>query len=334
ALAIAPSSLAYLIYTSGTTGRPKGVMIEHRNAAEMLAWAHETYTAEQLAVVLGATSICFDLSVFEMFAPLTCGGCCLLVGHILDLHQSAQVRDGGVTLINTVPSAIVQLLDAGSVPASVQVVNLAGEALLAQVVEQVYAQTGVQAVYNLYGPSEDTTYSTYARCPRQSARAPDIGVPIRGCQAFVVDRQGQIAPRGAAGELYLGGTGLARGYWQRPELTAEKFVPGASIGAALPRLYRTGDLVRWNEHGVLEFIGRLDQQVKLNGFRIELGEIEAALAASGVVKASAVLKLDDAQGQRLVAFVHYLPGQGVAEATLEAQAREHLRRQLPGFMLP
>jgi len=334
ALEIAPSSLAYLIYTSGTTGRPKGVMIEHRNAAEMLAWAHATYTAEQLAVVLASTSICFDLSVFEMFAPLTGGGCCLLVGHILDLHQSAQVRDSGVTLINTVPSAIVQLLDAGAIPESVQVVNLAGEALLAPVVEQVYAQTAVQAVYNLYGPSEDTTYSTYALCRRGSGRAPDIGIPIRGCQAFVVDGQGQIAPRGVAGELYLGGTGLSPGYWQRPELTAEKFVPGASIGVALPRLYRTGDLVRWSERGVLEFIGRLDQQVKLNGFRIELGEIEAALAASGVVKASAVLKVDDAQGQRLVAFVQYLAGQGETEEASEARAREFLRGHLPGFMLP
>ncbi|QQP97292.1 non-ribosomal peptide synthetase [Lysobacter enzymogenes] len=334
ALELDPAGLAYLIYTSGTTGNPKGVMIEHRNAAEMIAWAHETYSREQLAIVLAATSMCFDLSVFEMFVPLSCGGSCLLVKHILDVHEVPAVRHSGVTLINTVPSAIMQLLESGSVPDSVQVVNLAGEALLGRVVERVYSQTQVQAVYNLYGPSEDTTYSTYSLCARDAERAPDIGVPIRGCQAFVIDRQGLVAPRGVAGELFIGGTGLSRGYWQRAELTAEKFVAGDTVGVALPRLYRTGDLVRWNEHGVLEFIGRLDQQVKLNGFRIELGEIESALSASGVVKSSAVLKLEDERGQRLGAFVEYLPDAGNDRAALEARAREHLRANLPGFMLP
>ena len=333
-LSLDPVSLAYLIYTSGTTGNPKGVMVEHRNAAEMIAWAHETYSCEQLSIVLAATSMCFDLSVFEMFVPLSCGGSCLLVKHILDVHEVAAVRGSGVTLINTVPSAIMQLLESGSVPDSVQVVNLAGEALLAHVVERVYSQTRVQAVYNLYGPSEDTTYSTYSLCARDAGRAPDIGVPIRGCQAFVIDGQGLVAPRGVAGELFIGGTGLSRGYWQRPELTAEKFVAGNTVGVALPRLYRTGDLVRWNEHGVLEFVGRLDQQVKVNGFRIELGEIESALSASGVVKSSAVLKLEDDRGSRLGAFVEYLPGAAGGHTGQEAQAREYLRATLPSFMLP
>ncbi|WP_250464919.1 non-ribosomal peptide synthetase [Microbulbifer litoralis] len=333
-LSLDPASLAYLIYTSGTTGNPKGVMIEHRSAAEMIAWAHETYSQEQLSIVLAATSMCFDLSVFEMFVPLTCGGSCLLVKHILDLHEVATARSSGVTLINTVPSAIMQLLESGSVPDSVQVVNLAGEALLGHVVERVYSQTRVQAVYNLYGPSEDTTYSTYSLCARDAERAPDIGIPIRGCQAFVIDRQGLVAPRGVAGELFIGGTGLSRGYWQRPELTTEKFVAGNRVGVALPRLYRTGDLVRWNEHGVLEFIGRLDQQVKVNGFRIELGEIESALSDSGVVKSSAVLKLEDDRGSRLGAFVEYLPSVAGGRTEQEAQAREYLRATLPGFMLP
>lgn len=326
-----PAQLAYLIYTSGTTGHPKGVMIEHRNASEMLAWAHEAYTPSQLAVVLASTSMCFDLSVYEMFAPLTCGGSCLLAGHILDVHQDAWVRNSGITLINTVPSAIVQLLESGAVPDSVQVINLAGEALLAQVVDRIHAQTSVQSVYNLYGPSEDTTYSTWSLCPREAGRTPDIGIPIRGCQAFVVDGQGQVVPRGVIGELYLGGSGLSRGYWRRPELTAEKFVPGTCIGSRLPCLYRTGDLVRWNAEGKLEFIGRLDQQVKLNGFRIELGEIESALSASGVVKASGVLYFHDARGQRLVAFVQYLDGQGDQGP---ARARQYLREQLPAHMLP
>jgi thioesterase domain-containing protein/acyl carrier protein len=216
----------------------------------------------------------------------------------------------------------------------VHVVNLAGEALLGHVVDRVYAEAGVRAVYNLYGPSEDTTYSTGALCVRDSTRAPDIGTPIHGCEVYVVDEQGLLAPRGATGELYIGGTGLSRGYWQRPELTAEKFVPGERIGVATERLYRTGDLVRWNERGTLEFIGRLDQQVKLNGFRVELGEIEAALSASGVVRSSAVLKFDGAGSQRLVAFVEYLPDTGMTLAAQEEHAKAHLRAMLPGFMLP
>jgi amino acid adenylation domain-containing protein len=333
AVAMDNTALAYLIYTSGTTGQPKGVMIEHRNAVAFLAWAHRVYSREQLAVVLAATSMCFDLSVFEMFAPLTCGGSCLLVPHILALHES-EACVAEVTLINTVPSAIMQLLEHGPLPPSVRVVNLAGEALLGHVVERVYAQAQVEAVYNLYGPSEDTTYSTISLCSRESGAVPDIGVPIRGCEVRIVDRQGLPAPQGVAGELWIGGTGLSRGYWNRPELTAEKFVDGAGPGLPIPRMYRTGDLVRWSERGRLEFIGRIDQQVKLNGFRIELGEIESALSASGEVRSSGVLKIDEAGSQRLVAFVEYLTDGGDAIDVRERRAKASLRERLPGFMLP
>ncbi|MFD0727716.1 AMP-binding protein, partial [Lysobacter brunescens] len=316
-----------------TTGQPKGVMIEHRNAVAFLAWAHRVYTREHLAVVLAATSMCFDLSVFEMFAPLTCGGTCLLVDHILALQEPESCVQG-VTLVNTVPSAIMQLLEHGPLPPSVRVVNLAGEALLGHVVERVHAQPGIEAVYNLYGPSEDTTYSTVSRCVRESGAVPDIGVPTRGCEVRIVDRQGLPVPQGVAGELWIGGTGLSRGYWNRPELTAEKFVDGASLGLPVARMYRTGDLVRWNEKGRLEFIGRIDQQVKLNGFRIELGEIETALSASGEVRSSGVLKIDEAGPQRLVAFVEYLADGEDAPAERERRAKAHLRECLPGFMLP
>ena len=328
------TALAYLIYTSGTTGEPKGVMIEHRNAVAFLAWAHRVYSREQLSTVLAATSMCFDLSVFEMFAPLTCGGSCLLVRHILALHEP-EACAAGVTLINTVPSAIMQLLESGPLPPSVQVVNLAGEALLGHVVERVYAQPQVAAVYNLYGPSEDTTYSTISLCGRDAGAVPDIGIPIRGCEVCIVDRQDMSAPQGVAGELYIGGTGLSRGYWKRPELTAGKFVPGETLGLPVDRMYRTGDLVRWNEKGRLEFIGRLDQQVKLNGFRVELGEIETALSASGEVRSSGVLKIDEAGPQRLVACVEYaLDGNGDSIDVREQRTKAYLRERLPGFMLP
>ncbi len=332
-IAMDNAALAYLIYTSGTTGQPKGVMIEHRNAVAFLAWAHQVYPREQLAVVLAATSMCFDLSVFEMFAPLTCGGSCLLVRHILALHDP-EARAEDVTLINTVPSAIMQLLEHGPLPPSVRVVNLAGEALLGQVVERVYAQPRIAAVYNLYGPSEDTTYSTISLCSRESGALPDIGVPIRGCEVLIVDRQGLPVPKGVAGELWIGGTGLSRGYWNKPELSAEKFVDDPRLGMPSSRMYRTGDIVRHNEKGRLEFIGRIDQQIKLNGFRIELGEIESALSASGEVRSSGVLKIDEAGPQRLVAFVEYPTDVGMPVAERERRAKTYLRERLPGFMLP
>ncbi|HEY2738446.1 MAG TPA: amino acid adenylation domain-containing protein, partial [Thermoanaerobaculia bacterium] len=231
------ANLAYLIYTSGSTGRPKGVAITHRSAAALLDWAAGIFTAAELAGVLAATSITFDLSVFELFLPLTTGGTVILAADALELPHLAAKSE--VTLVNTVPSAMAALVRAGGVPAGVRTVNLAGEALKRSLVDEIYALPGVEKIFNLYGPSEDTTYSTWVQVPRNAAAEPTIGVPVANTQAHIVDRSLGLLPVGVPGELCLGGAGLARGYLNRPELTAEKFIPDPF--APDGRLYRTGD---------------------------------------------------------------------------------------------
>jgi amino acid adenylation domain-containing protein len=368
----AAGNLAYVIYTSGSTGRPKGVAIEHRSAVALVEWARGAFAAEELAAVLASTSICFDLSVFELFVPLACGGSVVLVDNVLELPGLA---DAGVSLVNTVPSAAAELVRTTGLPPSVRTVCLAGEPLPRALVDAIHA-AGVAAgggrferVLNLYGPSEDTTYSTWAVVPPGTAQAPGIGRPVTGTQAYVVDARLQPLPLGVPGELCLGGQGLARGYLGRPELTAERFVPDPFAAAPGGRLYRTGDLARHRPAGDLRFLGRLDHQVKLRGFRIELGEIEAALAAHPRIAEVAVVStktaaaaLDEqdagagsdagsaaaAAGRRLVAYVvgsavstgptgsigFSGPSGPPAPAPSADELRAFLAAKLPSFMVP
>jgi amino acid adenylation domain-containing protein len=323
-------NLAYVIYTSGSTGRPKGVAICHRSAIAFLTWAQEVFSGEELKGVLASTSICFDLSVFEIFVPLSCGGKIILVENALELAGLS--AESGVTLVNTVPSAITELLRTNSLPQTVRSVNLAGEALQGSLVKQIYQQSNVELVRNLYGPTEDTTYSTYARMRRDEADGNvNIGSPIANTQAYVLDNEMGLAPIGVVGELYLGGDGLARGYLNRPELTAERFVPDPFSATAGGRLYSTGDLVRYRVDGQLEFLGRRDHQVKIRGFRIELGEIETALKNHEGVADSLVMAREDASGnQSLIGYVVHS-----AEAAVDgADLRRSLRQSLPDYMVP
>ncbi|MEO7101054.1 MAG: amino acid adenylation domain-containing protein [Luteolibacter sp.] len=290
-----PEDLAYVIYTSGSTGLPKGVAIEHRNTIALIGWAKSFYQPDELAVVLFSTSICFDLSIFEMFITLASGGTLILAENALDLLEHPHREK--ITLINTVPSAITELLEAELIPASVRTINLAGEALTTQLSDRLYAALPGVKVYDLYGPSEDTTYSTVAL--RKPGGRATIGVPISNTKAYIVNEQGKLLPPGVAGELLLGGAGLARGYLNRPELTAEKFIPNPFDPAPGARLYRTGDRARFFENGELQFLGRLDHQIKLRGFRIELGEIESRLEEHPAI-AKAVAHVHD---NRLVAYV-------------------------------
>ncbi|MFL6257067.1 MAG: amino acid adenylation domain-containing protein, partial [Pyrinomonadaceae bacterium] len=342
---VTPDHLAYVIYTSGSTGTPKGVAITHRSASALLDWAHSTYSEAELAGVLAATSLCFDLSIFELFAPLSCGGCVLLADSALELAGAGEWNE--VTLINTVPSAMTELLRLRAVPRSVVTVNLAGEPLTATLARRVYAEcSGVKRLYNLYGPTEDTTYSTGVLVGR-GAESISIGRALAGGRAVVLDAWMEIVPEGVAGELYLGGEGLARGYLGRAEMTAERFVPDPYAGEVGARLYRTGDVARVVGGGELEFLGRVDHQVKLRGYRIELGEVQAALNAHPSVRESLVMvrtsAADAAAGnghganvegdQRLVAYV-------VGEAGAEGEAagarelRDFLKQRLPDYMLP
>ncbi len=320
-------NLAYVIYTSGSTGRPKGVAITHGSAATLVHWSHEFFSVEELASVLCSTSICFDLSIFELFVPLTCGGRVVLAANALQLPD-----DEEVTLINTVPSAMAELLRLRAVPDSVRAVNLAGEALRRTLVEDIYAEAPqVARVLNLYGPTEDTTYSTWREVARGLTRDPEIGRGIANTRAYVLDSNLQPVPIGVRGELYLAGEGLARGYVNRPAITAERFMPDPFSAFAGARMYRTGDVVRFLANGELEYFGRADHQVKVRGFRIELGEVESALGAEAGVRESVVLVREDARGEQLL--VAYVVGEPAAPLR-PTELRASLRERLPDYMIP
>jgi amino acid adenylation domain-containing protein len=330
AVPIHPNNLAYLIYTSGSTGKPKGVAIEHRSAAALLAWTREVFLAADLAAVFASTSVCFDLSVFEIFAPLTRGGTVVLAENALDFAALRHPR--GVTLINTVPSAAAELLRAGAFPATLRTLNLAGEPIPAALAAQLALLPG--RVLNLYGPSETTTYSSFSAVSGEG-RQPPIGRPIAGTGILLLDRRQQPAAIGVPGEVYIAGAGLARGYFGNPELTAASFLPHPFSGEPGSRVYRTGDLARALPDGRLEFLGRRDHQVKVRGFRIETGEIETALARQPAVAEAVVVVRTDGGAPQLVAYA--VPRAGLAPpgvSTLAAELRAALRQRLPEFMIP
>ena len=326
---VSPANLAYIIYTSGSTGQPKGVAITHRSTMALLCWALERFSAD-LSTVLASTSICFDVSIFELFAPLSSGGTIVLVRNVLEVNKLSPTQC--VKVICTVPSALTELLRVSKLPSSVEVVNFGGEALAGKLVQAAYEQKGVREVNNLYGPSEDTTYSTCALVRRDERAEPTIGRPITNTQAYILDRGLGVVPVGVTGEIYLGGAGLARGYWQRAALTAERFIPNPHAAVGGERLYRTGDLARYLPDGEIDYLGRSDQQVKLRGFRIELGEIETVLARHPAVAECVVTaRVDDEEKDRRL--VGYLVGAAEQRPDV-SELRRHLSEKLPDFMLP
>ncbi|HEY0510666.1 MAG TPA: amino acid adenylation domain-containing protein, partial [Thermoanaerobaculia bacterium] len=324
-----PDNLSYVIFTSGSTGVPKGVAIQHRSAVAMIRWAHGAYSPEEYAGIFASTSICFDMSVFEIFATLAAGGKILLAENALALPELAAKDE--VVLVDTVPSAMAELLRMGRLPASIRTVNLGGEPLKGSLVREIYERLpGVERVVNLYGPSEDTTFSTYAVIPRE-AEHPLIGRPLTGGSAYVLDAEMRPVPTGIPGALYLGGEGVTRGYLHRPDLTAERFLPNP-YGPPGSRLYRVGDLVRALPAGELDFRGRLDHQVKVRGFRIELGEIESALTRHPEVREAAVLAAPDVGGvgNRLVAWIETEKD----SSGFSGELRSFLKLSLPDYMIP
>ena len=328
----AAEDLAYVIYTSGSTGRPKGVELQHRAAVSFVYWGRRLFSDHELAGVLAATSVCFDLSIFEIFVPLSWGGTVILAENALEL--AALGAAGEVTLVNTVPSVLAELLRQGPLPQSVVTINLAGEPLPDALVEEIYARTSATRVYNLYGPTEFTTYATGMVVPR-GVRV-TIGRPIDNTKVYIVDRHRTPMPIGVAGELCLAGAGLAKGYHGRPTLTDERFVPNPFSSVPGARMYRTGDLCRWRADGQIEYLGRLDHQVKLRGFRIELGEIAAVLRQDPhVADAVAMVSEDDAGEKRLVAYVVAAGGDETTPADDRTRAvLESARAKLPEYMVP
>jgi amino acid adenylation domain-containing protein len=330
-ISIRADDLAYIIYTSGSTGQPKGVAIRHESLYWLHRWARATYTRDDLRNVLAATSICFDLSVFEIFMTFSLGGGITVAENVLDLIDNPRTVD--VSLINTVPSLLEEVLRHARLPNTVRIINLAGETLQPSLAAKVQMLAPHARIYNLYGPSEDTTYSTAKQL--EPGGTVTIGRPIDGTSAYVLDERQRPLPEGLPGELYLGGCGLAAGYFGQPALTAERFVT-LPVG----RVYRTGDKVRRLPNGELEYIARLDHQCKLRGYRIELGEIERVLGEHPAVNDVCVSVHDLATPEaRLVAFVTLERDGSMDHAIMdEAGVQQTLKSfaalRLPTYMLP
>ncbi|HEX2189602.1 MAG TPA: amino acid adenylation domain-containing protein, partial [Longimicrobiaceae bacterium] len=323
--AVAPENAAYVIYTSGSTGRPKGVVVTHANAANLLPRAVRTFGAEPGGAVLQTASMSFDASLLEVFVALLSGAALHVADREVVLapeRLAALLREREIGVWVSTP-ALLDSLPEADFPA-LRTISTGGERCPA---ETAARWSRGRRLVNMYGPTETTIYTTAHECAPGVAEAPPIGRPVEGARVYVLDAWGEPAPIGVPGELYVGGAGVARGYLERPALTAERFVPDAFGGEPGARLYRTGDRARWRADGELEYLGRLDEQVKVRGFRIELGEIEGALRRSEGVADCVVVAREDVPGEkRLVAYVV-----GDVEAGV---LREHLRRELPEYMVP
>ncbi len=334
-----PGHPAYLIYTSGSTGRPKGVVVPHEAITGHLRWMARTYPLDATDKVLARTSFSFDAAVWEIWLPLLTGAAMHLVSAEVaaDPHRLAdQIAGQGVTVAQVVPSLLSELcaaaVAAGTTQASLRRLFVGGEPLPAALAELAQDTWGVPCV-NLYGPTESTVQVTHHEARRNRTGTDaclPVGRAVPGVRAYVLDDGLRPVPAGVPGELYLAGDQLARGYAGRPDLTADRFVADP-YGPPGTRMYRTGDLMRRRRGGELEFLGRVDEQVKLRGFRVELGEIEAALTAQWQISQAAVVVREDRPGdQRLVAYV--LPADG---APLDLDAlRGRLAGLLPDFMVP
>ncbi|HXL93457.1 MAG TPA: amino acid adenylation domain-containing protein, partial [Streptosporangiaceae bacterium] len=326
---LGPSSPAYVIYTSGSTGRPKGVVIEHRSVVGLLSWARAEFPAADLARVLASTSLSFDVSVFEIFAPLVSGGSVEIVSSLLTL--AGEFDDpASERMISGVPSAISHVMSTSKISVGARAVVLAGEPLTSHAFSAIRATWPGARILNIYGPTETTVYVTSWSSGDEPGQVPTIGRPIWNTRAFVLDDGLGLVPPGVGGELYVAGMGLARGYLHRPGLTGERFV-ACPFGVAGERMYRTGDLARWNTAGELEYLGRSDDQVKVRGFRIELGEVEAALAGlPGVAQAAVAVRENREGDRRLAGYVVPVAGTVLDPAAL----RDAAALLLPGYMVP
>jgi amino acid adenylation domain-containing protein len=329
---VGPGNLAHVLFTSGSTGRPKGVMLEHGSLVNRLAWMQDRYGMEPHEALLQKTPFSFDVSFWEFFWPLMVGARLVMArpgGHRDPAYLVEVIRREGITVVHFVPSMLPLFLehpDAETCTGLLRV-PVSGEAISATLVRQFHARFPGVGLYNLYGPTETGEATDWACVLNPDRPCVSIGRPITNTTVYVLDRTGQPVPVGVAGELFIGGLAVARGYLGRPRLTADRFVPDP-FGEPGARMYRTGDLCRWLPDGNLDFLGRTDFQVKVRGFRVEPGEIEARLAAHPGVRDAVVLALDHGPGgKRLVAYF-------VGEALESEALRAHLAEQLPEYMVP
>ncbi len=319
---IDPEQIAYVIYTSGSTGKPKGVMIKHSNVVSLIHWSQHEFANTDFDLMYAVTSYCFDLSVFEIFFPLTIGKRIRILENGLFIEEHLP-KDEKV-LINTVPS-VVRVLQRRNVSFdNVVAINMAGEPVPITLSNELVKLD--LEIRNLYGPSEDTTYSSVYRIQKEHQHSIPIGVPVANTKFYVLSESLQLQARSAVGELCIAGEKLSKGYLNRPELTDEKFIPNPFEPGTL--MYKTGDLVRWMPDGNLEFLGRKDHQVKLRGYRIELGEIEHALQGEkGIDHAVVLIKEVVADDKQIVG---YLSGNEINAESL----RTNLLKKIPGYMVP
>nr|BBH90794.1 hypothetical protein KTC_55450 [Thermosporothrix sp. COM3] len=350
--AVGPEHLAYMIYTSGSTGRPKGVMNTHRGVCNRLYWMQQAYQLTADDRVMQKTPFSFDVSVWEFFWPLQTGACLVMArpgGQQDPAYLARLIEEQRITTMHFVPSMLhAFLLEAGLEERcqSLRRVICSGEALTYDLQERFFARLNAN-LYNLYGPTEAAIDVTAWTCQREGRdKVVPIGRPIANTQIYILDEGMQPVPIGVTGELYIGGVGVARGYHNRPELTAEKFVHDPFSGKEHARLFKTGDLARYRVDGTIEFLGRIDYQIKLRGFRIELGEIEAELGQHPAVKEAVVVAREDMPGhKRLVAYL--VPKQATASSEAEPQRlspqdagisleelRSYLLERLPYYMVP
>jgi amino acid adenylation domain-containing protein len=335
-LVCSAESLAYIIYTSGSTGQPKGVAIPHRGVVRLVCGQnYAAFDDRQRFLLLASTS--FDASTFELWGPLLNGGRCVVFpNQPLDFHiLEIVIRQQGVTCLWLTAGLFNQIIDARpSVLETVQHVLAGGEALSVAHLQKAMARLPNLRLTNGYGPTESTTFAcTYALpqgTPLPAGSVP-IGRPIAHTRCYLLDPQLRPVPLGAAGELYLGGDGLARGYHNRPALTTEKFMADPFNAEPQARIYKTGDLARYLPDGNLEFLGRRDHQLKIRGFRIEPGEIEAVLTTHPDLLQVAVIAREDVPGHKLL--VAYFVNQPASAPTAGA-LREFLRQKLPAYMIP
>ncbi|HEX3155300.1 MAG TPA: amino acid adenylation domain-containing protein [Candidatus Angelobacter sp.] len=341
-LGLSPGHLAYVLYTSGSTGEPKGVMLTHESLQNHMAWMQQRHPLGAEDRVLQKTVFIFDASVWEFYAPLLAGGTLVIArpgGHQDPEYLSQCLQEEKITVLQVVPLQLRLLLEQGGLQQchSLKRVYCGGEALTRELVQAFYVQAPWAKLYNLYGPTEATIDATIEKCsPEAEGETAPIGRPIANTQIYVLDSFGQPVPVGVAGELYIGGAGLARGYLKRANLTAERFVPNPFGKTAGGRLYRTGDLARWRSDGTIEYLGRNDFQVKVRGFRIELEEIEARLREHPEVQEAVVLAHEDQSGDKqLVAYYTSPKLNGSRAAVVSAQSlRAHTLATLPEYMAP
>jgi amino acid adenylation domain-containing protein len=325
-----PSHPAYVIYTSGSTGRPKGVVVPHRAMVNLLATMGRAPGITASDVLLAVTTLAFDIAGVEAFLPLTVGAQVVVADRADTLdgeRLKRRLARSGATLLQATPATWRMLLDAGWDGTPKVRMITGGEAIGRAFADALMERSPV--LWNLYGPTETTIYSAGEQVPAD--RSPiTIGRPVGNTTLYILDNSGQAAPPGVKGELYIGGAGLADGYLNRPDLTAERFLPDPFSAVAGARMYRTGDLARFTAEGRVDYLGRADFQIKLRGFRIELAEIEAVLSEVPSVRDAIAVVRTDAAEPRLVAYLRAVDGAAIDMAAV----RQHLREKLPTYMVP